>query len=385
MKGSSIFIFLAVVLTIFSLLNYYLIRRGWQALAGTGGFRTIVLLVYGALILCFFVGRALSRGRPGKFAESISVVGSFYMGILIYLFLLVVFVDGLRLIDKFFPFFPAIIRQAGRQAGRAAFFGVAGITLVLTIGGFIHMRYFRVKVMDIVIDKRAGGIETMNLVVLADIHVGPFMHNPRLEKIVQAINGLNPDLVLIPGDIVNEETLRSELEKMTVSFRKIRSRYGVFASTGNHEYFAGIEKSLMYLKKSGFTVLQDEAVCVDNSLTIVGRINSSYIGHTERRKPLKEILSGADPNLPVILLDHQPVHLEDSQKAGVDLQLSGHTHGGAIFPITIINNRLYEIGMGYGRKGNTQYYVTSGVGIWEPPARIGTTAEIVLMRVKFRP
>jgi predicted MPP superfamily phosphohydrolase len=385
MKGSSIFIFLAVVLTIFSLLNYYLIRRGWQALAGTGGLRTAVLIVYGALTVCFFAGRALSRGRPGKFAESISVVGSFYMGILIYLFLLLVFVDGLRLIDKVVPFFPAVIRQHSRQAGRAAFFVVTGITLALTIGGFIHMRYFRVKTMDIVIGKRAGGIETLNLVLLGDIHVGPFMHNPRLEKIVQTINSLKPDLVLIPGDIVNEETLPSELEKMTASFRKIRSRYGVFASTGNHEYFAGIEKSLAYLRKSGFTVLQDEAVCVANSLTIVGRINSSYIGHTERRKPLNEILSGADLNLPVILLDHQPVHLEESQMAGVDLQLSGHTHGGAIFPITIINDRLYEIGRGYGRKGNTQYYVTSGVGIWEPPARIGTTAEIVLMRVKFRP
>jgi len=385
MKGLSFFFWLVIVLIVFFLLNYYIIRRGWQALAGTGGLRTKIVLVYAAWIVCFFVGRAIVRSRPGRFTEILSIVGSFYMGILIYLFFLLVFVDLLRLIDKIAPFFPAVIRQNGRQAGRAAFFAVTGITLALTIGGFIHMRYFRLKTMDIVIDKRANGIETLNLVVLADIHVGPFLHNPRLEKIVQTINSLNPDLVLIPGDIVNEETLPSELEKMTTSFRKIRSRYGVFASTGNHEYFAGIEKSLAYLKKSGFTVLQDEAVLVNNSLTIVGRLNASYIGQTERRKPLTEILSGANLNLPVILLDHQPVHLEEAQMAGVDLQLSGHTHGGGIFPITIISNRLYEIGRGYGRKGKTQYYVTTGVGIWEPPARIGTTAEIVLMKVKFRP
>jgi len=385
MKGFSFFFILVAVLAVFFLLNFYIIRRGWQALAGTSGLRAGIVLVYAASIVCFFVGRALARSRPGRFSEILSIIGSFYMGILVYLFLLLVFVDFLRLVDRVVPFFPAVIRQNGRQAGRAAFFAVTGITLALTLVGFIHMRYFRVKTMDIMIDKRANGMETMNIVVLADIHVGPFLHNPRLEKIVQTINSLNPDLVLIPGDIVNEETLPSELEKMTATFRKIRSRYGVFASTGNHEYFSGIEKSLAYLKKSGFTVLQDEAVAVNASLVIAGRINSSYIAGTERRKPLTEILRGVDMNLPVILLDHQPVHLEESRAAGVDLQVSGHTHGGGIFPFTLINDRLYEIGRGYGRKGKTQYYVTSGVGIWEPPARIGTTAEIVLMKVKFRP
>ncbi len=308
------------------------------------------------------------------------------MGILIYLFFLLILIDALRLIDRFLPFFPGIIRQHGRQAGRMTFWAVVGVTLALTVGGFIHLRHLRVKTMDIKIEKQAGnGIRALNLVVLSDIHVGTFLHNRRLEKIVRTINSLDPDLVLIPGDIVNEETLPSELEKMTVTFRKLRSRYGIFASTGNHEYFAGIEKSLAYLKKSGFTVLEDEAALVAHSLIIVGRSNSSYIGRAERRKPLKEILAGVDMNLPVILLDHQPVHLEEAQTAGVDLQLSGHTHGGAIFPLTVINNWIYEIGLGYGRKGKTQYYVTSGVGIWEPPARIGTTAEIVLMRVTFDP
>jgi len=372
--------FLFGALAVFGLLNFYVIRRGLQALAGAGPLRTLVLVVYGALAGSFFVGRILVRSLPGKFAEGVSVAGSLYFEILIYFSLLIVFIDLLRLIDHFFPFFP---RGILRNAPLAAFFAVAGITLSLMIGGFLHMRHVRIKTMDIVIPKAAGDVRSLNLVLVADIHVGPFLHNPRLEKIVGMVNSLNPDLVLLPGDIVNEDTRPAELEKMTVTFRKIRSRYGVFASTGNHEYFAGIEKSLGYLKRSGFTVLQDEFTLVGNSFYLVGRSNNTYIGDQEKRKPLKEILAGADLDLPVILLDHQPVHLEEAAEAGVDLQLSGHTHGGGIFPLTIINNLLYEVGRGYYRKGKTQYYVTLGVGIWEPPARIGTTAEIVLMKVRF--
>lgn len=379
------FLFFAIVLAVFGLVNFYIIRRGRQALAGTGALRTVVLIIYLCLVLCFFVGHLLARSRPGRLAEMVTIAGSFYLGILIYLLLFVTIVDLLRLADHIIPFFPGLIREHGRSAGQAAFFAVVGMTLALVFGGFIHMRHVRIKTMDITIGKPAADIKSLNLVLLADIHVGPFMHSPRLEKIVQMVNSLDPDLVLIPGDIVNEETLATELEKMTVTFRKIHSRFGVFASTGNHEYFAGIEKSLDYLRRSGFTVLQDEAKLVNNSFYVVGRSNSDYIVRRDRRKSLKEILNGADLNLPVILLDHQPVHLGDAADAGVDLQLSGHTHGGGVFPFTIINNLIYEIALGYGRKGKTQYYVTSGVGVWEPPARIGTTAEIVLMRVTFQP
>jgi len=238
--------------------------------------------------------------------------------------------------------------------------------------------------MEIAIDKKADGRAGLNLVVLSDIHLGPYMRTSRLDKIVQMVNSLDPDVVLILGDIMNEETIVPERERLPVTLAKIRARFAVYACMGNHEYFAGIKNSLELLRKSGITGLLNQAALVADSFYLVGRSNRSYIGQGERRMPLKEILKDVDMNRPVILMDHQPVHLEEAAEAGVDLQLSGHTHGGAVFPATLVNDRLFEIARGYGRKMNTQYYVTSGVGVWAPPVRIGTTSEIVQMKVKFK-
>lgn len=364
--------------------NAYLLWRGWKALAGTGIFRILIFILYLPFSYTFFLWHRLERGEPSVFKETICALGSFYPGVLLYLVLFTGLVDLLRLIDHFFPFFPRSIRKNRRRAGRLTFVAVVGITFALLIAGMFYARHVRIHAMEIAIDKKAGGMESLNLVFLSDIHLGPYLHILRLEKIVQMINSLDPDVVLILGDIVNEEALTSEKERLPDTLGKIRARFGVYACMGNHEYFAGIRNSLDLLRRSHITGLQNQAVLVADSFYLVGRSNRSYIAHNERRTPLKEILKDVNMNLPVILMDHQPVHLEEAAEAGVDLQLSGHTHGGAVFPVTLVNDRLYEIGRGYGRKMNTQYYVTVGVGVWSPPIRIGTTSEIVQMKVKFR-
>ncbi len=216
-------------------------------------------------------------------------------------------------------FFPVWIRENTRLAGNWAFAGVIGLTALTLLIGYLHARDVRVKTLNIVIPKQAGSLTRLNAVFFSDVHVGPFMRVSRLEKIIRQINALNSDIVLFGGDMMNEEILPSELERLLEVLSGIKSRYGVFACTGNHEYF----------------------------------------------------------------LDHQPVHLEEAAESGVDLQLSGHTHAGQVIPASWINDRLLEIGYGYGRKTNTQYYVTSGVGVWAPPARIGTNSEIVHLMIEF--
>jgi hypothetical protein len=363
--------------------NIYLLWRGWKALAGTGLFRILVFILYLPFSYTFFLWHRLERGEPSIFKQTICALGSFYPGVLLYLVLFTVLVDLLRLIDHFFPFFPRWVRENRRRAGRLTFVVVVGITFALLFAGMFYARHVRIHAMEIAIDKKAAGMESLNLVFLSDIHLGPYLHISRLKKIVQMINSLDPDVVLILGDIVNEEALTSEKERLPDTLAKIRAPFGVYACMGNHEYFAGIKNSLELFRRSGIIGLQNQAVLVAGSFYLVGRSNRSYIAHNERRMPLKEILKDVNMNLPVILMDHQPVHLEEAAEAGVDLQLSGHTHGGAVFPITLVNARLYEIGRGYGRKMDTQYYVTVGVGVWSPPIRIGTTSEIVQMRVKF--
>jgi predicted MPP superfamily phosphohydrolase len=244
--------------------------------------------------------------------------------------------------------------------------------------------HVRLKTMEIAIDKAAGGRESLKVVFFADTHVGPFLRTSRLEKIVELINRQNPDLVLIAGDVYDEGLPPEELERLPLVLRRIRSRDGVFASPGNHEFFAGIRQSEDIFAKSGITFLRDRVEFVAGSYYVAGRSTRTYLGPDRRRVPLATILAGVDKNFPVILLEHVPVHLEEAAEAGVDLQLSGHTHGGGAFPATLINGLLYDIGAGYGRRGNTQVYVTTGVGVWSPPIRVGTTAEIVLMKLNFR-
>jgi len=377
--------FMELTRLLYITLNAYLIWRMFRALAGTGFRKWIVLAVYLPFSYCFFLQHQVERQDPTAFTETVIVLGSLYTGVMLYLVVFTLLADILRLLDRVIPFFPRRIRENRRKAGRAAFAAVIGLTAVMMTAGFFQARHVRVKTIDIAIDKAAGAFNGLNLVFLADLHVGPFLRTARLERIVEQINGLDPDLVLIAGDVYDEGLRPSELERLPLVLAKIRSRYGVFASPGNHEFFAGIRQSEAIFAKSGIAFLLDKAEFVAGSFTVAGRSTRSYLGPDRRRVPLATILQGVDKSFPIFLLEHVPVHLEEAAAAGVDLQLSGHTHAGGVFPVTLINGLLYDIGYGYGRRNGLQVYVTAGVGVWAPPIRLGTTGEIVKMRVTFRP
>ena len=187
----------------------------------------------------------------------------------------------------------------------------------------------------------------------SDIHLGTIMGSRRLETIVARINALEPDIVLLPGDIVDESVSIAEEEKMISVLRSIRAPLGVFSVPGNHEYFGGLAKNLEYLVRGGVRVLQDEAVTVGGAFVLAGRKDPTALRFGESRKALPEILesAGVDRTLPIILLDHQPLRLNEAEDAGVDLQLSGHTHAGQLFPLNLINKMIYEQYWGYLRKG----------------------------------
>jgi predicted MPP superfamily phosphohydrolase len=213
------------------------------------------------------------------------------------------------------------------------------------------------------------------------------MESRKLETIAARINALEPEIVLLPGDIVDESVSIAEEERMISALRSIRAPLGVFSVPGNHEYYGGFARNMEYLARGGVRVLQDEAVTVGGAFVLAGRKDPTALRFGEKRKILPEILDGAgvDRALPVILLDHQPVRLKEAEDAGVDLQLSGHTHAGQLFPLNLINKGIYEQYWGYLRKGKTHYYVSCGIGTWGPPVRTGSVPEIVRIRVTFEP
>ncbi|HEX3009815.1 MAG TPA: metallophosphoesterase, partial [Bacteroidales bacterium] len=194
---------------------------------------------------------------------------------------------------------------------------------------------------------------------------------------VSLINQYNPDVILIAGDLFDRNLHTIERQGMESELRKLKARYGVYAVLGNHEYFGNVNKAGEIIARSGITLLKDSVVIIDNKFVLIGRDDYT----NRRRKPLQQLIANVDKNLPKILLDHQPVHLNEAQENNIDLQISGHTHNGQIFPINRIVSKIYELGYGYKQKGNTHFYVSSGLGLWGAPLRLGTQSEIVKVQL----
>jgi predicted MPP superfamily phosphohydrolase len=205
-----------------------------------------------------------------------------------------------------------------------------------------------------------------------------------LERIVGKINGLKPDLVLLPGDVIDEDIGPVIKQNLGETLRKIQAKYGVIAVTGNHEYIGGVDAACKYLGEHGVTVLRDSSVKIKDSVYIVGREDRA-IGQFARRKrrSLDDLMTEVDVSCPVILMDHQPFRLDEAERAMVDVQLSGHTHHGQIWPFNFITQKVYEVSWGYKKKGGTHVYVSSGVGTWGPPVRTGNRPEIVHLVLTF--
>jgi hypothetical protein len=386
MRTSKMIVFLLVVLGVYGLANFYILRRGWQALSGYPFPRTAFLVVFGLLILAYPLGRVLDGASRGVVSDILIRSGSFYMALMLHLFFLLVVVDVFRLANAFLNFFPKGFAADPHKTGLIVFITVIGIGLGVVAGGYVNALHLRLRTIEIDIDKPAGaGFRTLNIAMASDIHLGTVTGSRRLEKVVGRLNALEPDIVLLPGDIVDESVSRAEEEKMISCLRSIHAPLGVFSVPGNHEVYGGLEKNLEYLRRGGVRVLQDEAVLVDEAFVLAGRKDPTILQSKERRMPIREILekTGADPKLPIILLDHQPVRLMEAVDAGIDLQLSGHTHAGQLFPLNLINKKIWEKYWGYLRKGKTQYYISCGVGTWGPPVRTGSIPEIVRIKVSF--
>ena len=378
-------VFLVIVTAIYALANYYIGRRGAQALAAYPKTRTVFLAVYIVLTLAYPLGRVL-MAFAGKQASSVLVgVGAFHLLVMLYGLLAVVLIDMVRLANAFVPFFPKALTARAGLTGLVLFNVAAGSIALTLVFGAVNAGRLRTTEVAIRIPKRAGTMEGLNVVLASDFHLGLIVGRSRLAKTVSLINSLNPDIVLLAGDIVDESVNERDEAEFSRIMAGLRAPLGVYAVPGNHETYAGLKKSVGCLRACGIVVLEDEAVRIADSFILVGRRDRGSLGYQERRKPIQNILAGQGPErrLPIILLDHQPGGLEEAGQAGVDLQLSGHTHDGQVFPFGLINRLIWKLNWGYLRKGDTQYFVTSGVGTWGPPVRIGSVAEVVRIRLSF--
>lgn len=376
-------IFFSIVIILYGLINTYIYIRGLQAIPHPSSFRTWFTVGFWFLALSYFAARLLERLSVSWFSDALVWIGSFWLGAMSLFIIILLAIDSIRVANFLIPFFPEFVTRDLQHTKQLLALFVVGLVVLVVTGARINAMFPVVKTLDLTVQKKSP-LKELNVAVVSDIHLGTIICNNHFERIVQKINSLHPDIVLLPGDIVDEDIEPVIRENLGETIRQIQSKYGIYAVTGNHEYIGGVEPACKYLVEHGIVMLRDSSVKITESFILIGREDRSINQFSnKKRKPIDELMATIDTSLPLILMDHQPLGLNDAVNAHVDLQLSGHTHHGQLWPFNFIAKAVYELSWGYMRKENTQFYVSCGVGTWGPPMRSGNRPEVVNIKLHF--
>jgi len=278
------------------------------------------------------------------------------------------------------PAEPAPVNSARRLLLARTLAIAAGVTATGTVGYGMTQALGRPELdrVRIPLAKLPQRMDGLRIALVADIHLGALRGRGHTERVVNMINEVDADVVAVVGDLVDGTV--EELGAAAAPLRRLRSRYGSYFVTGNHEYFSGYAPWLEELGELGLRVLQNERVEIDG-LDLAG-VNDIVGGQYQHGPDFGRALGDRDPAKPVILLAHQPVQVHEAARHGVDLQLSGHTHGGQIQPFGAIVRLVQPVLTGLATVDGTQVYVTNGAGFWGPPVRVGAPAQISVVELR---
>jgi predicted MPP superfamily phosphohydrolase len=263
-------------------------------------------------------------------------------------------------------------------------FKIAGLSTILfllglvVVAGAINLNTIRTSEYRIEIPRKSSKIDHLRIAFVADFHLKENTDIHFVQRFTKKNEQIRPDLMVFGGDIVEGDRDDGNLAIFEKLFSEIKTKYGVYAVLGNHEFYGKQDKG-SFFDQSGLKVLCDTTIIIDNSFNLTGR----YDSHFRRRKSIGELMKSVTDSLPVILLDHRPTEIDQVSKTTVDVQLSGHTHNGQLFPVNLIINRMYELGWGYRKIGNTHFFVTSGIRLWGPPVRTTGKSEIMVIDIDF--
>ena len=332
------------------------------------------------------------------------VISNYWLGTLEYILLFIITFDVIRRVTGHSFFmkyrYPAMLHTMPKNLVIFGGFAI-GLILMVSIYGVLHARRVYVRQDPVVIEK-SSSLPGLKIALIADLHLGYNSTKSHVRKIVDTINSQNVDLVCIAGDLFdNDYNAIKDPDEVADILSDIKSRYGTYACWGNHDVsekiFAGFtfpQKETIvrdgrfteFLHHAGITMLEDETVCINNAFYLVGRRDKDMAKKEQLpRKTFAEITEPLDPSLPIIVMDHQPGELSEASDAGVDLDLSGHTHDGQMFPANLVVHFLWENACGVLKKGAMTSIVTSGAGVWGPAMRVGTNNEVVIANVSFDP
>ena len=373
------FFFIAILLT-FLTTNYYVALRLFQLTPPNLIVRTILIsiiaLCVGSLFVFFPLQKSLSFTAGGLLYR----IGTAWMIGFLYFIILFVAIDLVKLSNNIFHFMDKEALYSLTHHNYLSLLAVVGSVLLLLFLGNIKYHNKRRVHFDIETSKLSPHQKPIRVVGISDLHLGYTIGPDELQEWVQIINAEKPDIVVIGGDLIDNNVELVKQMGLDKILRKIKAPMGVFACLGNHEYIAGKKESIVFHEKSNIKVLQDTTFMVADNFVLIGRDDV----HNPNRKALSTIVNGVDNGSFKLLLDHQPSNLEEAENQKIDLQFSGHTHNGQIYPITLVVEAMFENPHGMIEKGLTQIYVSSGLGIWGGKFRLGTQSEYVVFDITHK-
>lgn len=347
--------------------NVYIFRRGAQALfAQPTGVKVLLTILFWSGALSFLATFLLRNTKmPAWAAHTAHDVGTGWLVFTLYMVMFLAAFDLLRVFNLSFKY---------------GFYLSLFFTLSLLGYGYYNYQHPKTQVINIVINKPGEtGRAPLTVVAVSDIHLGYGTDKKELNEYVKMINAQEPDLILIGGDLIDNSVTPLYAEKMQEEIAKLKAPLGIYMVPGNHEYISGIEKSAQFIEGTQIRLLRDSVAILPNGIQLVGRDDRT----NHSRRTLAELTASLDPSRPVILLDHQPYRLEETEAAGVDLQFSGHTHRGQVWPFNLLTDRMFQQSYGYRKWGESHVYVSSGLSLWGPPFRIGTDSEMAVFRISY--
>lgn len=379
-------LFAVLFFAVYGAANYYIGLRGWQYLGSNIPFinNKIYWAVLFIVAIAYLITMLLSDYIPSIVNNALNKIGAYWLAIMFYLLIILPLIDLIRFLNRQISILPNNITESTALPIVATAVTLVFVIAILSYGTWSGISH-RVTEYNLQVEKQVEGLGALKIVMVSDVHLGSIMDNNRLTKMVDKINKLNPDIILMAGDIIDNKLEPFVKHEMGNNIKRLNSKYGVYAALGNHEGISGqVDAVIKEYEDAGIKVLVDNKILVNNSFYVVGREDISMQRNSkEQRKTLSELLKEVDKAMPIIVMDHQPSNLGEPQKEGVDLQVSGHTHKGQFFPVSLITNRIFEVDYGYLKKSNLHVVVSSGYGTWGPPIRIGSRSEIVQINLEF--
>jgi uncharacterized protein len=355
-------------LTIYSTLGFYISWNGWVWLHTVFGLQDKLIygLIAGVLFYSYMIGRGI------KMLSFFRIIGSYWFAVLQYSLLLLP-ITNLSVWVLIMVGFPkeSLISLAGVI--------VLGVFSVLFLFGTYNAYSPVVRKYSITIPKQTKH-SSLRIAMASDMHFGHLSGLSHLRRLVKGINELSPDIILLPGDINDDDPVPFIKKNMGNVMKNLSAPLGVYGVLGNHEYYGrAIPEFVKEMNRIGVKILQDEVIEVDDSFWIVGRKDKT----DSNRQSIEQLMSDIDSTYPIIMLDHQPAEIKQAEKFGVDLQLSGHTHRGQMAPNHLVTRKIFDLDWGYRQFNQLHTIVSSGFGFWGPPIRIGSRSEIVQIEVTF--